>query len=246
MRVWLSSSAGHKKELTAETSCFPRVKNVPAYSSGWTRHLAGQALKACYRYIALTTISSVVTQKVINIRLFLSSVSRSLVRNPNKVWASQFLGLALLRWLPSAFWNEEETNSTGFAAAKWKRVSFLHFVSVAQSPICGTETTATCQGGCSWHCCTHSRAWQSSILRKEKGPLRVIGEWSRLSAGLKLDLGPWYCSSLWSRVGLSDSLLCAAAKGIALVGAWVVVCPPWPRNMEHLPQSLVLGQQLVL
>lgn len=97
MRVWLSSSAGHKKELTAEASCFPRVKNVPAYGSAQTRHLADQALKACYHYIALTTISSVVTQKVINIRLFLSSVSRSLVRNPNKVWASQFLGLALLR-----------------------------------------------------------------------------------------------------------------------------------------------------
>lgn len=209
-----------------------------------TSLLADQALKACYGCIALTTISSVITQKVINIRLFLSNGSRSLVRNPNKVWASQFLGLALLSWLPSAFWKEEETNSMGFATAKWKRVSFLHFVPVAWSPICGTE--AICQDGCSWHCCTYPRAWQSSILRKEKGPLRVVGEWNRLSAGLKLALGPWYCSLLRSQVVWQISPCVQQQSGSVGGSTGALVCPHWPCSMEHLPQSLLFGQQLVL
>lgn len=53
-------------------------------------------------------------------------------------------------------------------------------VHVAQSLICGTEATAAHQGGCSWHCSTHLWDYQSSILRKGKGPLRVVGEWNRL------------------------------------------------------------------
>ena len=42
---------------------------MPAYGSARTKLLADQALKACYHYIALSTVSSLITQKVINMRL---------------------------------------------------------------------------------------------------------------------------------------------------------------------------------
>lgn len=154
-------AAGHEKELTADTPVFP----VPAYNATRNKLLADQAFKAWCSYFALTTISSVVTQKVIHKKLFLTNVSRSLVRNPNKVWSCQFLSLASLWWLPTAFWKNKETNSLGFPTVKWKRVSFVCFVLCVLSPVYGTEATAACQEERSG---THLKAWQKPLEKRKR------------------------------------------------------------------------------
>lgn len=57
----------------------------------------------------------------------------------------------------------------------------------------------------------------------------------------EIDTGTPVPSLIAKLSGLADLLSHAAAKGIVLVGAWMVMCPPWPCRMESLPQSLLLA-----